>query len=651
MNRAARRRWWSWPGLAVLAGVLLVAASPTQAGVWQGLDINIESNWPGCGYGGYLPVLVSILNKGQPVTLKITCTGEYQPAPEVTRTVAMETGRLQFHLLVPCVSGVSSADVKVYVDGAPIQELGSRISIPNPRGGAPAGPAMVLISEKDANWSHCQAALDAIVAAGVSGGGGYSPYPSGGAITTAAFDHRYVAPQLMPREWQAYTGLDLVAVAQPRFAALPADVRTAILNWVDTGGTLLLFSVGQSKGNAADDAGDLAELVPLLQLAGAADRHTNWDRYSTANAGEDFYLRSKLHGMVLATSTDPFDDFDQDEWTLVWNTLGQGRWEWEERNGYSARMPISEFLDFLIPSVHGVPVIAFLVLITIFSVVIGPVNYLYLWKQRRLYLLVVTIPAIALVTSLSLFGYSIAAHGFGTRSRIRSLTVLDQGTNSLVQTSRVSLYSGLAPSSGLEFSRDSAVMPLWPQDGAFESGVVDWTESQHFRSGWLRSRTRSQFVITTHRAERGRLTVEPKGEGLSVANGLEWDIRALVVTDDAGKAYFGESLDAGDAGQLARLTDDDAGRMAGLLQANAPQRPANAPAYSSYNYRYGYYEVATAFSTSLMEQELKALAQSDANSSGPIPRRYVAVLEESPGVDVGIDANEEVPLHVLVGYY
>ena len=58
-------------------------------------------------------------------------------------------------------------------------------------------------------------------------------------------------------------------------------------------------------------------------------------------------------------------------------------------------------------------------MITLFSIVIGPVNYVYLLKKKRLYLLVMTIPVIAVVTSLMLFSYSVLAHGFGTRVRVR----------------------------------------------------------------------------------------------------------------------------------------------------------------------------------------------------------------------------------------
>ena len=210
---------------------------------------------------------------------------------------------------------------------------------------------------------------------------------------------------------------------------------------------------------------------------------------------------------------------------------------WTVRNGISARHGSGEFLNFLIPSVRGVPVFAFLLLITIFTVVIGPLNYIFLWRRRRLYLLVLTIPLIAMGTSLALFGYSAVAHGFSTKSRARTLTYVDQQANTAVTLGRIALYAGLAPSDGLRFSSDTSVMPIWPEDHEFESARTDWTDQQNLRNGWLKSRTRTQFLTTGHRDERGRLDVTPGGDGLKITNGFEWDFAALVVSDADGKPF------------------------------------------------------------------------------------------------------------------
>ena len=88
-----------------------------------------------------------------------------------------------------------------------------------------------------------------------------------------------------------------------------------------------------------------------------------------------------------------------------------------------------------------------------------------------------------------LLGYAIASDGFALRTRVRSLTMLDQTRGEAVSWSRVSYYAGLAPSGGLRFSRDTAIYPIESSfTGSGAHRVLDWTEDQHMTSGWLRSR-------------------------------------------------------------------------------------------------------------------------------------------------------------------
>lgn len=630
--------------LLLALGIVLVAA-PLPAATWEGIDVNMESNWPGCGSGGYFPVRITIVNRGQPRTLRFSFGSDYGSVPTVSRTIAVQTERQRLSLLIPCVGEESYGRVRVSVDGVPVPLLESSVTIPPSRNYDTQGPGVLLIDSRDADWTNFKAAVEQIVGAAATASGSYrGSTPS----ITAGDDHRYVAPGDLPTEWLAYTGLDIVVLPHATLDALPASDRENLLRWVDTGGVLLVYSLTQPRSDFARGAAGLDARL------GFSTGRTGEDWIVRAAGPHEFLNRTRRFGLIAATPKNPFQEFEADAWVSLLNTVGRGRWEWTERFGFSAREPANDFLEFLIPSVRGVPVFAYLVLITLFSIAIGPVNYVYLWKQKRLYLLVVTIPAIALVTSASLFGYSVVAHGFATRSRVRSLTWLDQSTNTAVSASRVSLYSGLAPSGGLQFSRDTAVFPIWPGDGGFESGAVDWTERQHFASGWLRSRTRTQFFLITHRAERGRLEVTPAGEGLSLANGLQWPLTAILVSDDQGELHFGQNIAAGDAAHLKSALPADRSAFRVQLNAHPLQAPADASAvsYSGRHGRYGWYygpQITASYANNVAERRLRQ----DVNLIDSLPpRSYIAILGANPGIDAGVvAATEEASLHVLQGNY
>ena len=634
-----------WRPLAAAWGLWLALLAPAHAATWEGLDVTIDTDWPGCGYGGYFPIRITVNNRGQPRSLKFTLSSTYGPMPTVTRSLEVQTERVAFSLLAPCVNSESYGTLTVMVDGQVRSALTHSVSLPDSRGFDSQGPAVLLVETRDGDWTEFQAGVESLVAGTPPPSSGVSYYGYSPTIS-AADDHKYLPPEQLPSEWQAYSGLDLVVIPQPLLARLDNARRNALLAWVDCGGNLLVSSLTGGPGS----------LDPLLGITAGVPGRPAWSKQDFADSVVQ--VRPRMQGLVVASEGNPLADFDSNDWSSFLTLLTRDRWDWTSRHGFSARYPTEDFLQFLIPSVQGVPVVAFLVLITLFAVAIGPVNYLYLWKQGRLYLLVVTIPAIALVTSLSLFGYSMLAHGFATRSRVRSLTVLDQSRNTAVEMSRVSYYSGLAPAGGLLFQRETAVYPMWPAEFGFESGLVDWTDRQHFASGWLRSRTRTQFFVTTHRDRRGRLDVKPEGDStLNVANGLEWTLSALVVADDQGRLFYGEGLAAGDAQRLTPLTAEQSSEMIRRLGQYPLQAPADAPAgggWSSYpRFPYGQSAPNATYATNLAELKLRELIHPSAWEAGPDwARRYVALLERNPGLDLGLPrAQEEASLHVLIGSY
>ncbi|MFV0443123.1 MAG: hypothetical protein ACK5Q5_06100 [Planctomycetaceae bacterium] len=636
-----------WSSILIVLAVILSPVS-ALANTWEGIDVNVEGDWPGCGQGGYYPLRIAVVNRGQPRQMTFTFLSTYGKMPSVSKTVDLQTERMHFSLLVPCVGPESYGTVRVDVDGRQVPNLAHSVSLPPARNWDVQGPSVLLIDSRDTDWSGFKTAIESITGAAAAASSSPSPYYA--PTITAGDDHKYVPPDSLPGEWQAYTGLDLVAVSLPMLGRVDSDDRTAIVRWVHAGGTILVYSVGESQN---DPAGRLVDQA--LGLSTSISEPWSGDiEQSGSSASRDCIL-----GRVIAVKDDPFRSFTADQWESLLNDLSKPRWDWSNRHGFSARAPSSNFMDFLIPSVKGVPVLSFLVLITLFAILIGPVNYFYLWKKKRLYLLVVTIPFIAFVTSLSLFAYSAIAHGFATRSRVRSLTFVDQPSLTAVSASRVSYYSGLAPSSGLRFTRDSAVYPIWPEESGFETGTVDWTELQHLASGWLRSRTRTQFYVVTERNERGRLEVTTDGQGLSVSNGFETDLTALVVTDDSGRLYSTSHLAAGDAEQLSGYNDDDGRAIITAINAF----PLQAPPYTPQDgFRFGpsrrYYggypaENFASYSSNQGEQLLQMLAQSSTYEDNLQRKRwYAAILRDSQNLDLGMQgAREEASVHIVMGHY
>jgi hypothetical protein len=176
-----------------------------------------------------------------------------------------------------------------------------------------------------------------------------------------------------------------------------------------------------------------------------------------------------------------------------------------------------------IPGVSGVPARAYMLILVLFAVLIGPVNYVYLRRRYHPAMILVTAPLISAVFIAMLAVYAVFGEGFGMRGRAETLTILDQPARQAVTRASVSLYAaGMAPSGGLRFSRDAAVFPLGIVDGVpnTERESLDLTEQQRFAAGLIRARSPSNFEQIVFRPARERLTFSADGGRVSVVNGL-----------------------------------------------------------------------------------------------------------------------------------
>ncbi len=352
------------------------------------------------------------------------------------------------------------------------------------------------------------------------------------------------------------------------------------------------------------------------------------------------------------------------EWAWLLNTLGSARFLWYQRHGMSTVQENPQFWEFLIPGVGLAPVVGFRVLITLFVLAIGPLNYFLLRRFGALHLLVVTIPLGAIAVTLALFGYALVADGLGTRVRVRSFTRIDQQQGQAACWSRLSYYAGVAPLGGLRFPDDVAVIPLehFPvEQGSAERELI-WEQDQWLAKGWLASRTPTQLLTMRSRATSRGLTIsgsEDNPESIRVENGLGTRIVQLVVRDKAGPYYWAADLGAGAAADAEPVAQTEAQRrLAPTFAEHQPRYPPGLDRYASSgfsgwgSYRRRWLWMANQTNAPPPQQETGLLEQSllAARSAALEPGSYLAVVEQSPEAALGTPAaREEASLHVILG--
>ncbi|MHB8899911.1 MAG: hypothetical protein ACYC6Y_14285 [Thermoguttaceae bacterium] len=695
----------------LLAAVVAGQATPLygQSAVGGGLRMDVDTRWP--DGPGYRPVRITLTPIPPAVadrTLVVEFTTEgftrgRRDRLRITRQIELPAGTAPVTaiLAVPYLPGHTNYSFLVAENRRPVRGLTASGSF-QAYAAYEISPRMILVTDQNvdsATFTRVFLTQYANIA--------------GGTVRTVAVDE-------LRSDWIDYSALDMVCIALDdleKIALAQPEVFDALLAWTAAGGNLLVFGVGSgwerrssverllelapSDPSGPDSAWRLPDRKQFGQRVGGigsevfdpyADIPVQTQNYPVYNtyrgmstttsetAGDQgkaarsppapdsppFASRPFEMGLVVAIGTDnPFDE-DAGFWAWLCNHLTSRRAVWYQRHGFSPHRSNPEFFRFLIEGVGKAPLNAFRVLITLFVVVIGPVNYYLLRRIHRLHLLLLTVPASAGIVTLALFAYAVISDGLGTRVRVRSVTRINQATGRTECWARLSYYAGMAPGDGLSFSGDVAVYPLsgLPGEHAGVTRDMAWQDGQRLRSGWLGSRTPTQFLTVRSRKSQIGIDVGPAAAGrLPLTNRLGTDVTMLVARDARGTFYRIGQMVEGAQGEAEAVEGAEA--IEGLqaaIQEFKMEYPPGLDA-SVINNRYGnqyYYAYNTSYygdfpeatlATSLMEASFLGVTRTSISPLGEFPRgSYVAIVRSSPEVELGTPAaRAEQSIHLVLG--
>ncbi len=648
-----------------------VASGADSSGREDDIRFNADWRWAGGSHGGYYPIRISLQNSGTPRTVDVVLRAKSNDLPTVSRRVAIDqNASATFALLVPLVGEGSFTELKVYADGKELESLSTPVSLPD-SGWGESSFATLVISDSPVLLPEFEAAVVSL-----TGVGSYTGFRND------RCDLQHVESVRLPDSWLAYSCVDLVITSFDTLEGLDSLQHKALLDWTLAGGCLAVYSAEDRSARVQQSIDALTKRTPSnpeVSWSPIALRFRNpvarveVDEYGNEQSSqpgtvenfkwpsteETLLVRKHGLGRVIALPPQALDGTYQD-WAWLLNGIQFRQQVAPTRLGVSGRTANRDFLAFLVPGVRSVPVVAFVIVMSLFAILIGPVNYYVLAKRKRQSYLVVTIPAIALLSSLAMFAYSFVAHGVSVRSRARSVTWIDQQNQSAVSLSRLAWFAGFAPSDGLRFSTSTAFIPIWHEDGGFNGGRVDWTDAQELTTGFLRSRTRTQALTIDVRDERGRLTVTPTSSGgelpvsLKVTSGLEWPLEKLVVWDASGNAFTTDNLAPGEAATLTPLTDDAMASLREQINRSAPAVPAELSGTSgeffeinrSWNQGDGY-----SVARGQLEREISVISAGIKPQNTSMARHYVAIAAEPPGIEFGTEVRIIDGWHLIVGQY
>ena len=423
----------------------------------------------------------------------------------------------------------------------------------------------------------------------------------------------------LPDQWLGYSQLDVIIVPAPvleRIAAQQPKKTEQLISWLAAGGNLWIYAVNPADHHFVQGLGlDSTDRSKKMLLPGnvatrlqlKADNDTSvlvyepWNgvqkestRYSF-RSNQALSKRDKIYkelqkqehpfaqtipvselasglrfgsfglgSVVTIASEDPFPGSFQ-FWQSIVDVHDSGQIPWTDRMGIDVPRGNDNYWMWLIPSVGQPPVKSFVLLNTLFVILVGPVCYFFFRNRGRLYLLYFFAPCMALLVTVCLFAYALAADGIRTKVRSRQLTWIDSQNAYAVGQSRQTYYTVLGSGSGIELPTKAAIYPVrhtpaynrnyrrrGPSSHAGKISVSD--DSQRLSGDFLPPRNQVQYLITHPKSIERALEFSLSPQAVTVSSHLPQTLSRLLVCDASRNYWEAENVNFGRSVKLKPST-------------------------------------------------------------------------------------------------
>lgn len=344
--------------------------------------------------------------------------------------------------------------------------------------------------------------------------------------------------------WLGYSGFNAVIVAAEELREAPDGVRSALWRYVECGGSLVVIGGWEIPKQWRARRVNISE----TEEDDEAEEGSGEAKTSVKTAAKELPGYNIGFGQLIAIDADDVQRITPNQWEalkLGWMDSQPGKKTYYDIAGINRDFPVVERI--------GIPVRGLFVLMLAFVIVIGPINLIWLARRRKKIWMLWTVPAIAAVTCLAVAGFALFGEGVSATSRSEALTILDETSHRATTIGWAAFYSPITPGEGLHFSYDTELIPVMPENWRYGGGdrTIDFSNDQHFDSGWITARVPAYFRFRKSETRRERLTIRQAGnDSISVVNGFGADIRQLWFADRSGKIHKAEGVPAGAQAEL-----------------------------------------------------------------------------------------------------
>lgn len=321
----------------------------------------------------------------------------------------------------------------------------------------------------------------------------------------------------LPSDWRAYIGYDAMMITANEWIQLRPAVQKAILEWNRFGGLLQIYTApADRKINLRSLGFDrkpfLGNVSRSQHSYGSIELH-GWD-------GETLKLEQTYNTLKHASQrrTD-FETGYTRSWALL-KTFG-----------------IKKFNPLLV-----------ILILTLFSILVGPVNLFVFAKQGRRHRLFITTPIISIVASIIVMSLILFKDGLGGEGRRMLVMDLESSGNekrAYITQEQIS-RTGVLLGKNFQLQDNTFISQVQLPDSPW-SHKIDYSNSAEFlynndqlNGDWFRSRTEQGQVIQSVRPTRSRIEITAPANGDQpprLFSSLEFSVEQFFYVGDGGRIW------------------------------------------------------------------------------------------------------------------
>ena len=363
---------------------------------------------------------------------------------------------------------------------------------------------------------------------------------------------------MMDKDWIAYYQYAAVIFREQTFKDMPSAVQEALMDYVKVGGTLIILGKIQTL---TDFWGGRSESIRSRSSSGV-------DNIYSVGLGRLIFCAKDLFENIKSTP--------QSSSSYGYGSRSRTEKKSEEKEVtkgiYVPKDVLREFNlqkynrnnDLKVEDCFGdeykamTSVGLLIILVFVFAILLGPVNFYFLNEYKKRILIFVSVPLIALVCCSVIFLYFLIFE-FGRLDIFRqSFVMLDEESNTAAVLGGELIISGKALNSPLSFPINSIVQTSRRGFGRHESRSlvkrIKLDKTQNLTSNWIKAKEPFYYSFVTLKQDRSRVEVSSSGSEYEILNGLGADISVIYYRDSSGNVYKGKDVRAGNRAKIAKMS-------------------------------------------------------------------------------------------------